>query len=263
MFTNIESLDKYLELIGANKENVVAIWEQGSFLEGLHDEFSDRDFAIIWKENIPPADSRLKVAQKLKFDIHEIKDVASIGQSFDMFSDRKSLFNIGHGTKVKETKWYEAIHGEKLPSDLEAVLMSMSALEKGKVYYQKDKYVDKLLKNIKLTADNKDKIIRYYSGKVSMDLKLLEKSSSRNDFLQFIKYLHKILRNMQLIYLLRNNQPIVSEKFFDERFAKIENGEITKLIKSISSQIDMNLVYKNALDVASSLEIKQSEKFKA
>ena len=81
MFTKIKSLDQYLELIGANKENVVAIWEQGSFLEGLHDKFSDRDFAIIWEENIPAADKRLKVAQKLKLDIHEIKDVASIGQS--------------------------------------------------------------------------------------------------------------------------------------------------------------------------------------
>ena len=44
MLINIKSLDKYLELIGASKENVVAIWEQGSYPEGLHDEFSDRDF---------------------------------------------------------------------------------------------------------------------------------------------------------------------------------------------------------------------------
>ena len=48
MFTNIESIDRYLELIGGNKDNIVAIWEQGSFLEGLNDEFSDRDFAVIW-----------------------------------------------------------------------------------------------------------------------------------------------------------------------------------------------------------------------
>lgn len=263
MFTKIESLDKYLELIGANKENVVAIWEQGSFLEGLHDEFSDRDFAVIWNDDIPSADKRLKIAQKLKFDIHEIKDVASIGQSFDMFSDGKFLFNIGHGTKVKETKWYEAIHGEKLPNDLEAVLMSMSALEKGKVCYQKDGWVDKLLKKIKLTTETRNKIIRYYSDKVSKDLKLLQKSSSRNDFLQFIKYLHNVLRNLQIIHLLQNNKPIISEKFFDERFAKIENGEITKLIKSISSQVGMNTIYKNTLNAASNLGIEQSEKLKA
>ena len=263
MFTKIKSLDKYLELIGATKENIDAIWEQGSFLEGLHDEFSDRDFAVIWEDDIPSADKRLKVAQKLKFDIHEIKDVTSIGQSFDMFSDGESLFNIGHGTKVKETKWYEAICGEKLPSDLEAVLMSMTALEKGRVYYQKDAWVDRLLEKIKLTTKIKDKIINYYSNKVSIDLKLLQKSSSRNDLLQFIKYLHKILRNLQLIYLLKNDKPIISEKFFDERFTRMENGEITKLIKRISSQIDMNTIYADALTVASGFEIEQSEKFKA
>jgi len=263
MFTKIKSLDKYLELIGASKENVVAIWEQGSFLEGLHDEFSDRDFAIIWDSVVPPADKRLNVAQKLKFDIHEIKDVASIGQSFDMFSDGESLYNIGHGTREKEIKWYEAIHGDKLPSDLEAALMSMSALKKGGVYYQKDGWVDKLLEKIKLTAEIKNKIIKYYSDKVSVDLKLLQKSSSRNDFLQFIKYLHKILRNLQLIYLLQNNKPVISEKFFDKRFAKIENGKITKLIKSISTQIDMNTIYKYTLNTASNFGIKQSEKFKA
>jgi len=232
-------------------------------LEGLHDKFSDRDFAIIWDSYIPTADRRLKAAQELNLDAHEIKDVASIGQSFDMFYDGEFLFNIGHGTKEKEAKWYEAIHGEKLPSDLEAVLMSMSALEKGKVYYQKGRWVDKLQKKIKLTAEIKNKIIRYYSDKVSKDLKLLQKSVSRNDFLQFIKYLYKVLRNLQIIYLLQNNRPIISEKFFDERFAKIENGEIAKLIRNVSSQIDMNSIYKNTLETASVFNIKQSEKYKA
>lgn len=96
-----------------------------------------------------------------------------------------------------------------------------------------------------------------------MDLKLFQKSSSRNDFLQFIKYLHKILRNLQLIYLLQNNKPIVSEKFFDKRFAKIENGEIAKLTKGVSLQLDMNKIYKDTINAASNFGIKQSEKFKA
>ena len=104
MFTNIKSIDEYLKLIGGNKDNIVAIWEQGSFLEGLNDEFSDRDFAVIWEDSIPLATQRLEIATKLEFDIHEIKDVVSIGQSFDMFSDEKFLFNIGHGTKDKKNQ---------------------------------------------------------------------------------------------------------------------------------------------------------------
>ena len=123
MLTNIKSIDKYLELIGANENSVVAIWEQGSFLDGLHDEFSDRDFSIIWEDVIPSADKRLKVAQEFNFEIHEIKDIASIGQSFDMFSDGEFLYNIGHGTREKEQKWYETLFGKKLPSDLEEILM--------------------------------------------------------------------------------------------------------------------------------------------
>ena len=87
MFTNIKSIDKYLELTGGNCDNIVAIWEQGSFLEGLNDEFSDRDLAVIWNGTIPSAEERLKFAQKLGFDIHEIKDVASIGQSFVITND--------------------------------------------------------------------------------------------------------------------------------------------------------------------------------
>ncbi|MBU1256815.1 hypothetical protein KKA49_03965, partial [Patescibacteria group bacterium] len=123
--------------------------------------------------------------------------------------------------------------------------LASSALERGKIYYQKDGWVDKLLGKVKLTAEIKDKIIKHYSDKISRDLKLLQKSSSRNDFLQFIKYLHKVIRNLQIIYLLKNSKPVVSEKFFNKRFAKIENGEITKLISSVSTQIDMNSIYKN------------------
>ena len=159
MLIGIKSLDKYLELVGGNKENIVAVWEQGSYLEGLQDEFSDRDFAIIWDKTVPLAVKRLKAAQKLNFDVHEIKDVTSIGQSFDMFSDGTHLFNISHGTKEKEPKWYEALYGKKLPSDLEEILMSIYALKRGKVYYQKNSWVDRLIKKVDLTPKIKNNIV--------------------------------------------------------------------------------------------------------
>ncbi|EKE04809.1 MAG: hypothetical protein ACD_19C00432G0005 [uncultured bacterium] len=263
MFTNIKAIDEYLELIGGNSDNIVAIWEQGSFLEGLNDEFSDRDFAIIWEDTIPLAEQRLKIAQKLEFDVHEIKDVVSIGQSFDMFSNGENLFNIGHGTKDKEPKWYEALQSEKLPSDLEEILMSISALDGAKIYYQKDNWVDKLKEKIKLTLEIKTKIINHYSKKASVDLKLINKSTSRGDLLQFLKYLEKVIRYLQLIYLIKEEKPVVSPKHFEKRFAKIENGEITKLIKKITSQIDMTEIFKDTSAVASSFGIEESRKYKA
>lgn len=262
-FTNIKSLDDYLELIGASEENVVAIWEQGSFLEGLNDEFSDRDFSVIWESNIPAAEKRLKAAQRLNFDIHEIKDVTSIGQSFDMFSDGEFLFNIGHGTREKEPKWYESLFGERFPSDLEEILMSISALDSSRVYYQKDSWVDKLKEKVKLTSEIRIKIIEHYSKKVSQDLKLLHKSSSRGDLLEFIKYFGKVTRFLQLIYLLKNGLPVVSQKHFEKRFAKLENGSITKLIRNTASRFNMDGVYKETLKVAFEFGLKQSEKFNA
>ncbi|MEK7502087.1 MAG: hypothetical protein AAB609_01015 [Patescibacteria group bacterium] len=252
MFTNIKSIDEYLKLIGGNKDNIVAIWEQGSFLEGLNDEFSDRDFAVIWEDSIPLATQRLEIATKLEFDIHEIKDVVSIGQSFDMFSDEKFLFNIGHGTKDKEPKWYEALSSEKPPSDLEEILMSISALDTAKIYYQKDNWIDKLKEKIKLTPEIRTKIVDHYYKKASVDLKLLSKSSSRGDLLQFLKYLEKVIRYLQLIYLIKEEKPIVSPKHFEKRFAKIENSEITKLIRKITSNINMNEICDDTLKVASS-----------
>lgn len=261
--TSIKLLDQYLEQIGVSEESIVAIWEQGSYLEGLHDEFSDRDFAVIWKDKIPSADERLKIAQELEFDIHEIKDVALIGQSFDMFSDREFLFNIKHGTKENEPKWYESLYGDKFPSDLEEILMSISALENAKIYYQKDSWADKLKEKVKLTPELKTKIVDHYSKKISQDLKTLQKSSLREDLLEFLKYFGRVTRLLQLIYLLKNEQSIVSQKHFEQRFAKIENGEITKLVIKVTSQIDMNDIYTDALGISSIFGVKQSEKFKA
>ena len=178
-----------------------------------------------------------------------------------MFSDGKFLFNIRHGTGDKEPKWYETLYGEKLPSDLEEILMSISALDTAKIYYQKDNWVDKLKEKIKLTPVIRTKVIDHYTKKASVDLKLLNKSSSRNDLLQFLKYLEKVIRYLQLIYLIKEEKPVVSTKHFEKRFAKIENGNITKLIRKISSKVNMNEVNNDVLKMASSFGIEQSEKF--
>ena len=49
---------------------------------------------MIWEDSIPLATQRLEIATKLEFDIHEIKDVVSIGQSFDMFSDENFFLTL-------------------------------------------------------------------------------------------------------------------------------------------------------------------------
>jgi hypothetical protein len=262
MLTNIKSLDKYLEQIGATKENIIALWEQGSFLEGINDEFSDRDFAVVWSKDVTSADKRLKAAEDLGFDIHEIKDVPAISQSFDLWSNGEFLFNIGHGTKEKEVKWYEKLNSEKYSSDIEDVLMSISAVESAKIYFQKDNWVDNLIAKFDLSK-YKAGLINYYKQKSSTDLAILEKSTKRRDFLEFIKYLHKVLRSLQIIYLLEHNLPIISTKHFEERFGRVENGEITKLIRKASSQVNMNEIYEDTLQTAYELEVKKSEKFRA
>jgi len=261
--TDIKSIDNYIDSIGGSKDNILGIWETGSFKEGISDEFSDRDFLIIWDNSIPNNETRLKAANDLGFSIHEIKDVVSIGQSFDLFSDGEFLFNIGHGTKEKESKWYEVANSDKVPSDIEEILMSISALTSSIVYFQKDRWVDNLKKETQLTDEARQRVISYFKNKTSADLKLLEKSTKRKDFLQFIKYLEKILRSFQIIYLLENNKPIVSPKNFEERFAKIENGEITKLIRQITANTDMDQVFLDTIQAAKSLDIEKSEKMKA
>lgn len=261
--TGTETIDNYISSIGGNNENILGIWETGSFLEGISDEFSDRDFIIIWDDPIPNANLRLKSANELGFDIHEIKDVVSIGQSFDLFSDGKFLFNIGHATKEKHKKWQDAITGEKISSDIEEVLMSISALNSAKIYFQKDNWVDNLKKEVQLTTEVRQKVVGYYKSKTELDLKLLEKSTKRKDVIQFMHYLEKVLRALQIIYLLENNKPIVSSKKFEERFAKIENGEITKLIREITSSINMSEMFANTVQVANSLGVEKSKKMKA
>ena len=71
------------------------------------------------------------------------------------------------------------------------------------------------------------------------------------------------MRPLQIIYLIKNDKPVVSPKFFEERFGKIENGEISKLIREISSQLDMEKIYSETKKLASSFEVKQSEKYTA
>lgn len=263
MFTNIKSLDKYFRLIGVKKENVLAIWEQGSFLEGIQDVFSDRDFVIIWKDSIPNANKRLRVARSMNVIIHEIKDVPLINRSFDLFSDNENLFNLSHCTENEGQRYYNSLFGDIFPSDLEEVLMSVSAFETAKIHYQKESWFDSLKEKVKLNSDARKRIIDHYSKKISQDLKLLKKSKSRGDFLEFIKYFARIARFLQLIYLLKNNLSIVSQKHFKKRFARLENGDITKLVGNFASRVNVDQVYRQTLKVASQFGIKQSEKFKA
>lgn len=261
--TGIETINNYLSSIGGSNENILGIWETGSSLEGISDEFSDRDFIVVWDNLTPNANLRLKSANNLGFDIHEIKDVVSIGQGFDLFSDGKFLFNIGHVAKEKKKKWQDAITVEKIPSDIEEVLMSISALNSAKIYFQKDNWVNNLKKEIQLTKEVRQKIANYYKSKTGADLKLLEKSTRRKDVIQFMHYLEKVLRALQIIYLLENNKPIISSKKFEERFAMIENGEITKLIREVTSGINMHEMFASTIQVSNSLGIEKSKKMKA
>jgi hypothetical protein len=232
-------------------------------LEGISDEFSDRDFAIIWGDSVPNANKRLEAAKKLGFDVHEIKDVISTGESFDLFSDGRELFNIGWGTSEKESKWYESLNDESIPPDAEEILMSICALDTAKIYFQKNGWVDELKEKVKITQKARRRIIDKYIVKTGIDLKLLEKSSKRGDLIQFLKYLERILRSFQIIYLLKNNKPVVSSKFFEKRFAKIEDGEITQLIRYIADRFNMSDICVKVLEVARNLNIKMSEKLRA
>ncbi len=261
--TGIDSIDNYINSIDGNRENILGIWETGSFQEGISDEFSDRDFIVIWDNSIPDANIRLKSANDLGFDVHEIKDVASIGQSFDLFSDGEFLFNIGHLPEEKKHKWQEVITSGKTSSDIEQILMFTSALNSAKIYFQKDNWADNLKKELRLTVRVRQRIINHYKCKAGVDLKLLEKSTKRKDVIQFMHYLEKVLRTLQIIYLLENDKPIVSSKKFEERFAKIENGEITKLIREITSGINMFEIFRDTISVAKGSGIEKLERMKA
>ncbi len=257
----ISSIDRYLNKIGGNF-GIIAIWEHGSFMEGIADEFSDRDLIIIWEKNIPSAEIRLKIAKELSFDVHEIKDVKNIGQSFDLFSDGKFLFNIAHGT-VQREKYYQSIKKGQSSSNVEGILMSISSLSSAKIHFQKNDYVDKLKSKIKISKEIQNKIINDYKTKMSIDLKLLEKSARRNDLLPFLKYLEKILRAMQIIYLLENDKPVISANLFEKRFAKLENDKITSLIRDMTKDINTEQIFNKILKLSKNMGIKKSEKMRA
>jgi hypothetical protein len=258
--TKIDLLDKYLSLIG-KKSDIVAIWEHGSYLEGIADKYSDRDFVVFWEKSIPPADLRLKIARKLNLDIHEIKDVISIGQSFDLFSDGKHLFNVAHC--LKEINWYEKLNNERFSSDVEKILIFVSSLQKAKIYWQKDKWVDKLRDKLKIDKNKKEKLLSYFKDKISVYLVSLEQATYRADLLYFIEHLEKVLRMLQLIYLVDNNLPILSSKHFEKRFARLEKGKITSLVRNIAESIDMEQIFKEIVKVTEEMGTKKSEKMKA
>lgn len=259
--TKIFSLNKYLNNID-NNFGITAVWEHGSFIEGIADKFSDRDFIVIWEKNIPSAEIRLKIAKDLHFDVHEIKDVESIDQSFDLFSDGKFIFNIAHKTTLKNQEYRKLQQGE-LNSNIEEALMSFSSLELAKIHFQKNNYVNKLKKEINLLKGVKNKIINDYKIKISVDLKLLEVSSKRNDLLPFLKYLERILRMLQIVYLLENDKPVVSSSLFEKRFAKLENGKITNLIRKITKGIDAKQIFKEIIKISKNMGIKKSKKMRA
>lgn len=261
-FTNILSLDKYLTAL-ENKSKIVSVWEQGSYIEGIADNFSDRDIIVLWENGKPNFHDRVAAAEGNKLCIYEIKDVDLTQSGYDMIQSGLFRFNIIHTPIERQMEWFKSIQKPSIPSDIEAILMAIDAFKGSHVFFQRLNTVKHLSSLITLSSKKRDAIIRHFKKKAEVDLYILKKSACRVDLIQFLKYLEKTLRFMQILYCLKHKHRVVSSKFFEQRFAQCEKTQFVELVHTISNKLNMNDIYCFTEVVAASLGIKARETYKA
>jgi hypothetical protein len=261
-YTRIPSLDQYLLLL-EGKSSFLALYESGSVIQGLSDKYSDRDFTVIWDSHIPDEEIRMQIANKLGLIVHDIRDVTSINQSFDLFSDGKELFNVHHMTEEQIQAWHDTLFAEEVGSRCEDVLLAVTSLNLAKVYVDRNNAITSARKLCAATKEVRERIIAYEQKRLSQDLVLLERDTVRQDPLQYIHHVYSCIRLLQLIYCLQNDLPILGTKHLEKIATTWEDTSLSKILHTLTKSLSMDTITNAIMELAGRYDVTKAEKLRA
>jgi len=241
------SMDSELSCLGA--------YEQGSYVLGYADEFSDRDFIVFWEKNLPDINSRIKVLKNEKAIIHEIKNVTKIDTGFDLFKIDNQLVNIAHRIGLEKLEKIKNIKEYSVES-----LRAVYNLQKAQIIFDPTNRIKEIQNQAIIKDKDKRLFIETFSIKISYLLRKLEIAVKRDSKLRFLYIYAEVLDYFSVLSLLKDDLTVVYSKWYEKM---VTDPDLKQIYENISRDINLESWMSEVLNYANHIDIKPSKTLRA
>ena len=252
----VNMINSILDKISGDSElSCLGAYEQGSYILGYADEFSDRDFIVFWEKNLPRVNSRIKILKNEKAIIHEVKNVAQIDTGFDLFEVDNQLVNIAHKVGLEKLEDIKAIKVYSVES-----LRAVYNLQKAHIIFDPTKKIKNIQNQAIIKDEDKKIFIETFSTKISYLLRELEIAVKRDSKLRFLNIYAEILDYLSILSLLKDDLTVVYTKWYEKTIA---DPDLKQIYENISRDINLESWMSKIFHYANQIGIKPSKTLRA
>lgn len=260
--TGLKSFDKFLKKLETGTNKIVGIYEQGSWVEGLADEYSDRDFIVVWEQKPPSADMRMDMAKKLGAYIHEFKDITAVKKGVDAFDMDNILLNVAHINESDFFSFFKEV--TKLGKYYEEQLLRLGGFKHGKIHYDPKSRLAKHQRVIVVSPEILTAFKEWVKHDLEHYLKALDTTSKREGFAYFIYILNKVIKPLRILGSLSKGHFPSSIKWCETIAQKRKYGDpLIKVLLGMDKGIDKKALAETVLKIAKGYGFKPSNKITA
>lgn len=257
--TGLKNFDRFLKKLEVGTNKIVGIYEQGSWVSGLADECSDRDFIVVWEQKPPSAKTREDVAVELGACIHEFKDIPVVKKGVDAFNMDSTLLNVAHVKRLDFFNFFK--EATKLGKYYEEQLLGLGGFRNGVIHYDPEGRLAEYQKIIVVTP----KIIAAFKKVVKRDLeyylKTLDCASKRAGFAYYIYVLNKVIKPLRMLGDLNTGHFPSSIKWYETISQKRKYQDpLVRVLLKMDKGIDKKTLTKVILKIARDYGFKPSNK---
>lgn len=260
--TGLKSFDRLLKKLETETNKIVGIYEQGSWVEGLADEYSDRDFVVVWEQKPPSANMRMGVAKKLGAYIHEFKDISAVKKGVDAFDMDNVLLNVAHTNGSDYFNFFK--EATKLGKYYEEQLLRLGGFKHGKIHYDPESRLAKYQKVIVVSPEILAAFKEWVKHDLEHYLKALDRASKREGFAYFIYILNKAIEPLRILGSLSKGYFPPSIKWYETITQKRKSEDpLIKVLLRMDKGIDKKGLTETILKIAKDYGFKPSNKITA
>lgn len=260
--TGLNNFDRFLKKLEVGPNKIVGIYEQGSWVEGLADEYSDRDFTVIWEQKTPSAERRVGMAIKLGAYAHEFKDIPAVKKGVDAFDMDNTLLNVAH---IKGSDFFNFFKGvTKLGKYYEEQLLRLGGFKYGTIHYDPKGRLTEHQKTIVVTPEIITAFKDFVKHNLEHYLKALDQASKRVGFAYYIYILNKVIEPLRILGSLNMGYFPPSIKWYETITQKRKYQDpLTGVLLGMNKGIDKKVSTEAILKIAKDYGFKPSSKITA
>ncbi|NND65815.1 MAG: hypothetical protein HKM24_07610 [Gammaproteobacteria bacterium] len=214
-FGNPKSVENYIATLVDGEQSLVGAWQQGSTVLGYDDQWSDKDIILVW-DQFPDLKERETAATKSGLNEVEFTEKSYKGLDTVYFDDK--TFGFGHISTDSFFSVYQNLFCNEIE---DRSLYRLGGLSRGEILFDPANRLSSYKKEIVVTDALVDRYKQQTRNLIESKQSWAETSKNRQQPIEFLQSLHRILCVTHILQYLENKMWPMSMKWIQkdaERF---------------------------------------------